>query len=364
MTPTDGSLLIVGAGPTGLTAAVELARAGVALRVIDRKDGPSPLSKAVGISAHSLDLLEPTGVAERLLADGIRVRHGDVWFDGHQLGTIDFSTLHHRFNFLLSLPQSETEAIMADVLSASGVSIEWHTRLVDLRQGDDRVEVTVEGPRGRMHASCAHVFAADGVDSTVREQLGLGFDGHTHHREWSIADVDIDRWPYEPGAAQLFLHPGGNVGFIIPIGRDRFRIVSNTPDALAQVPGHYDVVRVHRTDTFRIPARQAPTYQQGRVFLGGDAAHAHSPVGARGMNLGIEDAVAFARRFIDGRLDGYTAERHPVARRWIEVSERVVRLVQSTNPAVVAARNLALRVVGHLPVLQQPIVERVTGLRE
>src|SRR5690606_22988541 len=112
----DTSILIVGAGPTGLTAAVELARHGIVPRIIDRDDAPTPLSKAVGISSHSLDLLEPSGVTARLLNAGIRIRRGHVHYGTRELGVVRFDVLHHRFNFLLSLPQSETETLMADVL--------------------------------------------------------------------------------------------------------------------------------------------------------------------------------------------------------------------------------------------------------
>lgn len=176
--------------------------------------------------------------------------------------------------------------------------------------------------------------------------------------------MEVADWPYEPGSVQLFLHDGGGVGFTIPIGKDRFRAVSNTQDAMARIPGQYHIARVLRTDTFHIPARQATVYQQGNVFLGGDAAHVHSPVGARGMNLGIEDAASFARRFADGTLGGYTAERHPVGRRWIAFSERMLRFAQATGPFETALRNLAIRVVGHFPVLQRRGLERIAGLRE
>lgn len=360
----DRRILVVGAGPTGLTAAVELARRGILPRIVDKDEGPTPLSKAVGISAHSLDILEPSGVAERLLGEGIHVRYGYIHSRGSRLGAIDFAALPHRFNFLLSLPQSETETIMAAILEGFGGRVEWRTKLVGLKAAGDEVDVELEGPSGREAARWSHVFGADGVHSAVRDALGLAFDGYTHKRIWSIADVEVADWPYEPRSMQLFLHGGGDVGLVIPIGKNRFRAVSNTPDAMARIPGRYRVTQLFRTDTFHIPIRQAPTYQRGNVFLGGDAAHVHSPVGARGMNLGIEDAACFARRFAEGTLDGYTAERHPVGRRWIAFSERQLRFAQATGPVETALRNLAIRVMGHFPALQRPALERIAGLRE
>lgn len=355
-------ILVVGAGPTGLTAAVELARRGFRPRVIDRNEGPTALSKAVGISPHSLELLEPAGVAGRLLAAGLRIPCGHIHFGGRELGTIRFSALRHRFNFLLALPQSETEAILAEVLAGLGVTVERRTALAELAQDDGGVAVVLEGPAGREAAHTDWVYGADGVHSKSREGAGIAFEGYSHRREWSIADAELAGWPHEPSAAHLFLRSDGAVGFIIPIGPARFRAISNTPDALARIPGDYRVARLLRSDVFHIPVKQAPRYQQGRVFLGGDAAHVHSPVGGRGMNLGIEDACAFARRFAEDALDGYTAERHPVGARWIAASERTLAAVQATSRAAVIARNLAIRTVGNLPALQRRVVRRGAGL--
>jgi 2-polyprenyl-6-methoxyphenol hydroxylase-like FAD-dependent oxidoreductase len=361
---SDATILIVGAGPTGLTAALELARRGFNPRIIDKKDGPTPLSKAVGISSHSLDILEASGVSGKLLAQGLKVRRAHVHLETRELAAIDFSRLPHRYNFLLSLPQRDTEKIMAETLAEAGIEVEWHTRLVGMTERNDRVEARIDKGAGSENHSCDIVFAADGVDSTVRKSLGIDFEGYTHTRQWSITDAEIASWPYEPGAAQAFLYRDGDVGFIIPIGENRFRAVSNTPEALAHVPGNYRVSQVLRTDRFHIPIRQAARYQTAHVLLGGDAAHVHSPLGARGMNLGIEDAASFARRFSDATLAGYTDERRPVGHRWIKLSERILSTAQSTNGFVQTFRNLAMLTIGAFPALQRPLLERVAGLRE
>lgn len=364
--PQNPEILVVGAGPTGLTAAVELARRGIRPRIVDRNEGPTPLSKAVGISPHSLELLKPSGVTERLLAEGIRIPHGRIHFAGRTLGAVRFSALRHRFNFLLALPQSETETVLAEVLAGLGVTVERRTTLTDVKEAGGGVEAVLEGPGGREVCRCDYVYGADGAHSRVREAAGIAFEGYGHQRVWSIADAELADWPYELGVAHLFLRGDGDVGFIIPIGPPtdpgRFRAISNTPEALARIPGNYRVARLLRSDTFHIPVKQAARYQQGRIFLGGDAAHVHSPVGGRGMNLGIEDAAAFARRFAESSLDGYTAERHPVGQRWIAASERTLAAVQATNPAAVALRTLAVWTVGHLVPLQRPLLRRAAGL--
>lgn len=360
----DSRVLIVGAGPTGLTAALELARRGIRARIVDRDDGPTPLSKAVGIAPRSLDILEPSGVTERLRAAGIEIREAVFHQGGRRVGGLSFAAMPHRFQFLLSLPQSDTETIMADVLAGYGVTVERHTRLAALAAGDDGVTVVLDRPGGGEEARFGTVFGADGPHSAVRDAAGIAFDGYAHGRRWSIADAEITRWPWQPDAAHLFLHEGGDLGFIIPIGPGRFRAVSNTPDALSRIPGDWRLADLLRSDVFSIPVRQAACYQAGPVFLGGDAAHVHSPVGARGMNLGIEDAACFAERLAGGTLAGYSDERRPIGRRWIRLSERVLRNAQATGPISVPLRNLAVRLVGRLPALQRPLLARFAGIVE
>jgi 2-polyprenyl-6-methoxyphenol hydroxylase-like FAD-dependent oxidoreductase len=361
--PAKPRILIAGAGTTGLTAALELTRRGLAPRIVDRDPGPTSLSKAVGVSPRSLDLLEPSGVTERLLAQGLRMRRVQARFEGKLLATVSLDRLPHRFNFLLSLPQHDTETIMQDVLVSQGGHVDWNTELTGLRLAGDAVEVELAGPGGPETAQFDYVFGADGPHSRVRETAGIAFEGYVHERLWSIADAMIPDWPYPPDQAAATLHRNGDVGFIIPIGPGRFRTVSNTPKTLDQIPGAASAT-VLQADTFHLPVKQARTYQQGRLFLGGDAAHVHSPIGARGMNLGIEDATAFARRFAEDALDGYTAERHPVARSWVVLSERMLAGAQASNPLVVPLRNLAIRGVGKLPALQQPMMRRISGLTE
>jgi 2-polyprenyl-6-methoxyphenol hydroxylase-like FAD-dependent oxidoreductase len=357
-------VLIVGAGPTGLVAAIELARHGVGVTIVDRDSGPTPFSKAVGIGAHTLELLEDSGVTERLLARGIKIRHAYVWHHGRRIAALDTAALEHRFDFLLSLPQSATETILAETLASLGVDVTWNTALANLLELPDGVTVRLAHDGGEREAEFAYVFGADGAHSATRSSLGIPFEGHTHERTWSIADVELPHWPHEPDAANLFLHDDGDLAFIIPVGESRFRVISNTSDALPRLPSAGRDARTLRTDEFELPVRQAATYQSRRVFLGGDAAHVHSPVGARGMNLGVEDAASFARRLVAHELAGYTAERRPIGSRWIEISERVLAAAQATNPLVRATRDTALRLVGHSRALQRRVLRRVSGLVE
>ncbi len=355
-------VLVVGAGPTGLTAAIELARRGVPVRIVDRNAGPTPLSKAVGIAAHSLELLEPSGVAQHLLERGRRITHIRFHHAGHEIAALDFRHLRHRFAFLLALPQHETEATMTEVLAGLGVEVQRQTELIGLRQAGDTVLVELASPAGRTIARVGYVFGADGIHSRVREQAGLHFEGYQHERCWSIADVVLEDWPFDVDAGHAFLHDNGDIGFMIPIGDRRWRAISNTEDAMSRIDGRRGRERILQHDVFELPVRLGASYQAGSVYIGGDAAHVHSPIGARGMNLGIEDAVAFVRRFEAGELADYTAERRPPGRDWIRFSERLLSIAQERRPLAIRLRNAGLRLVNRLPVAQRRIAARVSGL--
>src|SRR5690606_15643815 len=148
-----------------------------------------------------------------------------------------------------------------------------------------------------------------------------------------IADVEIAAWPEPAATAHAFLHPHGDVAFIIPIAKGRYRIISNTQDAIGHVPGLRELPhRMVLSDTFHVSVKQATAYSSGRDFSGGGAADDHSPVGGRGMNVGIEDAEAYFRHLIAGTLEDYSGERHPVGARRIKLSERFLSLAQTDKP--------------------------------
>lgn len=347
------TVLVVGAGPTGLTAALELARRGVPVRIIEKRPDPSPFSRAVGITRASMDLLTPSGVAEALMAEA-------VVFSGitFHVGVRPVAALPLDFDAdsrLWGLPQDRTEAHLAEALARHGVRPEYGTALTGLAQDEGGVEVTTTAGADRAEM----VIGADGVHSAVREALGLEFPGHVLPETWSIADVESAGWADRRGF-NGYLLPGGDICVVVPIGPARFRVIASQPDALAALPVPMEVERLNRAGTFHIHVRQVARYSHGRVHLAGDAAHCHSPVGGRGMNLGIADAADLAARIAGGDTSGYHAARHAAAAGVITATERVRRLLQGGR----VGRGLAvtaLRTAAALPPLRRAAVHRFVG---
>ena len=348
------SVLIVGAGTTGLTAAVELARRGLCPMVIEKRGGPSQLSRAVGIQARSMAILQPSGVADAIKAEA-------VIFSGiaFHVGPRRIAQLPLNFDDtsrLWGLPQDRTEAHLAAALHRYGGRIHYDTAFEGLAQ--DASGVTVR--YGSAEARFDQVIGADGSHSPVRTALGLEFPGHDLPGQWSIADLDSPDWR-DPTMFQGFLLPKGEVVVVVPIGPGRFRLISSLPDAVAALPVPMAISNLRNTGAFTIAVRQVQTYQLGRVYLAGDAAHCHSPIGGRGMNLGIADAADLVTRLLAGDVTGYSAARHAQGAHVLALSERGRRLLQSTQPVTRSLLQGAMRLANAVPPLGRALMRQVAN---
>ena len=320
-------ILIVGAGPTGLTAAVELARRGVIPTVVDRRDGPSPLSRAVGITPRSLSILAASGAAEAILAEGVAMKTARV-YDGDRLAlSLPLISPNTNWPHLVALPQDRTERALLDALARHGGAARYG---LALEAAEDRGGEALVRFADGSEAVFDHIVGADGVRSVVRAAAGIEFPGIDLAEDWSIADVDAEGWRH-PDDFTVFRGPPGEVAVVAPLGRGRFRVIANRPDALAALPVPMEVTNLRRAGRFTISVRQAEVYSKGRLHVAGDAAHCHSPVAGRGMNLGIADAAELARRLVEGGVDGYSALRHAEGRATIAATERGRKLLTAPD---------------------------------
>ncbi len=350
-------VLIVGAGPTGLTTAVELARQGITPEVIDQREDPSSLSRAVGILPRSLKLLELSGVTQRLLDEGIHMQSMEIFKGSRSAARISIKGGHPEHDYVVALAQDRTEAALRDTLTEFGGTVSYGQELIALHQKNERVVVhTREGAEDAFDL----VVGADGIRSKTRECAGIDYPGFDLPETWSIADVDAQNW-INPDSFTVCLLADRKVVVVAPLEPTRYRVVSNTENALQSLPLPLDITGIRREGTFTISIRQATHYNKGRVYLAGDAAHCHSPVGGRGMNLGIADAADLAHRIVKNDLTGYSTARHADGVRIIAQSEQIRGIFTTTNPITRMIRNAFFPLINASTVLQRRAAQRMLG---
>ncbi|WP_269506691.1 FAD-dependent monooxygenase [Burkholderia sp. IMCC1007] len=358
-------VLIVGAGPTGLAAAMSLARARVPVRIIDRLVTPAPYSRAIGIQARTLELLEQHRAVEPFLALGHRAHAAELHADGRVIARLDFDPLQTRYPYLLFLDQSITERLLAEHLAGLGVTIERGVTLTACDARGTSLDVKIRDADGREHAFApSYLIAADGAHSTVRHLLGLGFAGHAFEQTFLLADfAAIPDWPEEE--IHLFATPNGIAG-LFPMGGGRFRLVADRPpgsDASSDTsaPSLAECEAIIRarvgasispsdlawSSYFHLHSRMVDRLRHGRVFFAGDAAHVHSPAGAQGMNTGMQEAFNLGWKLArvlgagspERLLDTYHAERHPIERDVLRQTGLVTQLVEANHGAMKLLRD-------------------------
>lgn len=346
-------VLIVGAGPTGLTLALWLTRQGVGVRLIDKSAGPGETSRAMAVQARTLELYRQVGIAEAVVAAGHRTPAMNLWARGKRRARIalqDSAAGISPYPFVLVYPQDRHERLLIEQLASLGVTVERDTELVAVEDRGDRVGVRLRLPDGREQAAEAGYLAAcDGARSPVRHWLGIGFEGGTYRQVFYVADVELDGLQ-STGEAHIALGDGDFILLLAYSQAGHYRLIGTVRDARAdraEQLSFADVsddaignlgVRIDRVNwfsTYRVHHRVADAFRRGRVFLLGDAAHVHSPVGGQGMNTGILDAINLSWKLADvlkGRagdavLDSYAAERQAFARTLVNTTDRAFTLV-------------------------------------
>ena len=351
--------IVVGAGPVGLATALELTRLGKSVRIFSADAAATSESRATGVLPRTLDWLEPTGATDRMIAAGVRLKGVRVVSGGKTRAIIDATRLKHRFNFMLSLPQSRTEAILTACLAERGVKVEYGHKVTGITLLADGAEAVVSSADGRNTVAADWLIGADGAHSVVRKALGIGFPGEAYPFEWTLADVDLGNAEQDRG--EMILDAHAPIVLRFPIGEGRHRILANGPNVLGLAPARWKLGAVHWQSSYRVSHRQAERLGEGRVWLVGDAAHIHSPAGGRGMNLGIEDGVTLARRIADGTLGNWPFERHTKGTATIRESDAMQR-VATADGAV--ARWIAPRLVGlmtSIPMIHDRLITRLAA---
>jgi 2-polyprenyl-6-methoxyphenol hydroxylase-like FAD-dependent oxidoreductase len=368
-----GRPLIVGAGPVGTAAALFLSRAGIPTRIVDKSTRRGSESRALAVNPRTLEILEPTGVTSRILARGRRVHGARLWFEGRVLRELDIGRLGHEYGFLVALSQATTERLLEGALQEAGGSVERGALMTACRNTSDGVEVEIEHHESGTSETvrAPWILASDGAHSVARHQLGVDFPGSSFERRWNLADVPL-RCPLSEDFAHIGLLDAGFLFVMRVVGDEEPR----GGDPLWRVLGNFEDPVARAEETFHARATGPPLWQSGfhiahrlgarmqvgNVYFAGDAAHIHSPVGARGMNLGIEDVWVFSRLVVAGRRQDYGRLRWPVDRRVVRNIELVSRFAKGESATARLVRVLAAGLVSRLPLARDQMLETVAGL--
>ena len=370
-------VLIIGAGPVGLTLATELTRFGIPVRIVEKAAQRTDKSKALVLWSRTLELLErQPGGSTAFLEAGFKV--GAVsFFSGDKLiGRASMDAVASPYPYALMIPQADTERLLEERLESLGVKVQRQTEVVSISMRDDGADAvlrTVDGQEEKISADW--VVGCDGAHSLVRHTVGASFAGKTMDSDWILADVHMRGYPAPDTEATVYWHQDG--AFVIfPISPGRYRLLADMPPSgeahppaptLEQVQALVDRRGPQGMTAFdpiwlagfRINGRKVSSYRWGRAFLCGDAAHVHSPAGGQGMNTGMQDAFNLAwklaivakGRGTESLLDSFSAERSYVGDQVLKNADRLTVIGTTRNPVLRTVRD----VVGHLMLGLAPV---------
>lgn len=358
-TTVKTDVIIVGAGPTGLSLACQLIRYGIDFVIIEKNEDVTPYSKALGVHARTLEIYEQLDLAQKAVERGTVAGKVRMLEGGEIVGEVDLSNIGQGLSpypYMLVLEQSQNERLLYEYLLAHGEEVVWQTELESFSQKETSVTAHVKNGSGAsQEIEGRYLVGCDGPKSPVRHGLGLSFEGSTFERLFYVADVQID-WKFSHDALHGCLARNAVVAFFPMPGEKRWRIVGAFPEGLDKDEGEIlyeeiearikeeaqldlDITRVDWFSTYKVHTRHVERFSAGRCFLAGDAAHIHTPAGGQGMNTGIQDAYNLAWKMAlvlkgaaaERILDTYNEERLPNARRLLQTTDRMFNIAAGSD---------------------------------
>jgi 2-polyprenyl-6-methoxyphenol hydroxylase-like FAD-dependent oxidoreductase len=352
------SVLIVGAGPSGLMMAAQLLRHGVLPIIIDNKQGPTDQSKALAVQARSLEIYRQMGIINRIIDGGKQASGVAFYQDGEIKAEFSMANTGEgltKFPFIHLYQQSKNERLLLDFLTVNCCPVYWDSNLVSAIQMGKEVKVSLQSGTESVTLTCDWLIGADGAHSTVRKQLQIPFNGDTYSHEFFLADVELNNKELGDSRVDLFMSKLGFAGYFPMPEANCFRIIGSLSDDLLQrqdieledalphintLSGFNVKVVCNKWFTkYHLHHRMADNFRKQSAFLIGDAAHIHSPVGGQGMNTGLQDAYNLGWKLAgvvnnqlkENILDTYAAERMPIAKELLNTTDKVFKIVLSTN---------------------------------
>jgi 2-polyprenyl-6-methoxyphenol hydroxylase-like FAD-dependent oxidoreductase len=391
---SNTDVVIIGAGPTGLALACQFIRHGVDFIILDKAEGITPYSRAIGVQARTLEIYEQIDLARSLVSQGLITERAMLLEGGEVRGELNFSDIGEGLSpypFLLICEQSRHERLLYDFIKAHGRDVLWRTELESFSQDADGVRANVKTADGAMRTIEARfLVGCDGAKSIVRHALGMEFEGSTFERLFYVADVRID-WRFGHDALMACLAQNTLTAFFPMKGESRYRIIGTFPENESRREGEIlyeeierqivedtkldlDISQVNWFSVYRVHSRRVNKFSAGRCFLAGDAAHVHTPAGGQGMNTGIQDGYNLAWKLalvLRGRADArlletYNAERLANAKRLLETTDRMFDYATSDEWFIAYLRTHVFPHVGnfilHLGAIQRLIFPLVSQI--
>ena len=379
-------VLVTGAGPTGLTTAIELARRNINVRIIERRTHPSTRSKALVVHARTLEFMDILGVADDMVSRGYTSPGIDFSSSSEKPLRANMYGLDTRFPFILVLPQAETEAVLERRLNEFGVEVERGKTLTDFQETEDGILSKIECGEDGFEVKSRYLVGADGSKSVVRKTLGLSFEGASYDWTAFLGDVQLKGHHAEGGTEQHSSDRG--LAFIVPFDDGSHRIVTidrnyqgdnNTSElkleelqeSISAILGKpVELSEPKWLSRWGASLRQAPHYRVGRVFLGGDAVHTHSPAGGQGLNTGVQDAFNLGWKLalaVEGTapeaiLNTYNSERYAIGKKVLRTSDFLLKSLLIRQPILRTLRALLFQLLIPLPAVQRNLALNLSGL--
>ncbi|HTV49491.1 MAG TPA: FAD-dependent monooxygenase [Phycisphaerae bacterium] len=380
-------VLVIGAGPVGMTMASELARYGVPVRIIDKAAQRTDKSKALVLWSRTLELLDRGGGSDPFVNAGCKAVAVNFIAGDKAIGRVSMENVQSPFPYALMLPQSETERLLEERLSRLGVRVERQVELTAFKSDVDGVQAVLRHGDGQEETvSTDWLLGCDGAHSIVRHGVGAPFTGETMNSDWILADVHMTGYPCSDAEASVYWHRDG-VFVIFPISPGRYRVLADLPATGAEHPPTPTLEQAQAVIDrrgpgglkafdpiwlagFRINGRKVSSYRWGRVFLSGDAAHVHSPAGGQGMNTGMQDAFNLAWKLAlvvhkkcgEQLLESYSPERSFVGDEVLKAAGRLTAIGTMRNPVAQSVRNFVGHVMLGLSPFQHAFADTMTEI--